>query len=65
MCGGGGGGVSTCRWVGGWWVSVCVSAMVQVGLWVPTPFAERRSQASCEFLAGLQEFALHWPSMPA
>ena len=27
------------------------SAMIQVGLRVPTPFAERRSQASCEFLA--------------
>ena len=25
--------------------------MIQVGLRVPTPFAERRSQASCEFLA--------------
>ena len=37
------------------------SAMAQVGLRVPTPFAERRSQASCKFLARLQEFALHWP----
>ena len=36
------------------------SAMAQVGLRVPTLFAERRSQASCEFLARLQEFALHW-----
>ena len=36
------------------------STMVRVGLRVPTPFPERRSQASCEFLARLQEFALHW-----
>ena len=41
------------------------SAMVQVGLRVPTPFAVRRSQASCELLARLQEFALHWLTVPA
>ena len=34
-----------------------ISALAQVGLWVPTPDAERSSQSSCELLARLQEFA--------
>ena len=54
-------------------VSVCVlcvtkfkafsheTAMVQVGVWVPTPLAVRKDQFSCEFLAQahLQELCLH------
>ena len=36
------------------------TSLVQVGLRVPTPVAGRDCQSSCEFLARLQEFALHW-----
>ncbi len=35
------------------------TAMVQVGLWVPTPPAMRKGLFSCEFLARLQELCLH------
>ena len=36
------------------------TSLVQVGLRVPTPVARRDGQSSCEFLARLQGFALHW-----
>ncbi len=35
------------------------TAMVQVGLWVPTPLAVRKGLFSCKFLARLQELCLH------
>ncbi len=35
------------------------TAMVQVGLWVPTPLAGRKGLFSCKFLARLQELCLH------
>ncbi len=35
------------------------TAMVQVGLWVPTPLAVRKGLFSCEFLVQLQELCLH------
>ncbi len=35
------------------------TAMVQVGLRVPTPLAVRKGLFSCEFLARLQELCLH------
>ena len=34
-----------------------IPALIQVGLWVPTPLSGKYDLSSCEFLAPLQEFA--------
>ncbi len=55
----------SCDW-GTWHLLGCkfkafshATAMVQVGLWIPTPLAVRKGLFSCEFLARLQEICLH------
>ncbi len=57
---------STQLWLGTWHLLGCKfkafsheTAMVQVGLRVPTPLAVRKGLFSCEFLAWLQELCLH------
>ncbi len=57
---------STQLWLGTWHLLGCKfkafshkTAMVQVGLRVPTPLAVRKGLFSCEFLARLQELCLH------
>ncbi len=54
----------SCDW-GTWHLLGCkfkafshATAMVQVGLWIPTPLAVRKGLFSCEFLARLQELCL-------
>ncbi len=57
---------STQLWLGTWHLLGCEfkafsheTAMVQVGLWVPTPLVVRKGLFSCKFLARLQELCLH------
>ncbi len=57
---------STQLWLGTWHLLGCrfkafshETAMVHVGLRVPTPLAVRKGLFSCEFLARLQELCLH------